>query len=98
VTLSARAAVALTRRLRPVQSWYLDPSLIRDDWGASRAYHHTAPIDLLHGLHEALRLTLEGGLDAREARHCVVVALSATLRHLGHAASVDLVEALRAMP
>ncbi len=179
VTFSARADEALTKRKRPVQSWYLDLSLIRDYWGASRAYHHTAPINMLYGLHEALRLVLDEGLVLREARHqttarkfataiealglellvepgsrlpplttvkvppgvdearvrkvlleqygieiggglgplkgrvwriglmghgatlvnCIIVvgALSATLRYVGHAAGMDLVEALRIM-
>jgi alanine-glyoxylate transaminase/serine-glyoxylate transaminase/serine-pyruvate transaminase len=32
-------------------------------------YHHTAPILHIYALHEALRLTLEEGLDQRWARH-----------------------------
>jgi len=52
-----------------VQSWYLDLSLISGYWGGERAYHHTAPINMIYGLHEALRLVLEEGLDARIARH-----------------------------
>src|SRR5690606_18190795 len=38
-------------------------------WGQERVYHHTAPINALYGLHEALRLVLAEGLEAREARH-----------------------------
>ena len=33
------------------------------------AYHHTAPILHIYALHEALRLVLEEGLEARWARH-----------------------------
>ena len=33
------------------------------------AYHHTAPILHIYALHEALRLALEEGLEARWARH-----------------------------
>jgi alanine-glyoxylate transaminase / serine-glyoxylate transaminase / serine-pyruvate transaminase len=33
------------------------------------AYHHTAPILAVYALHEALRLLLEEGLEARWARH-----------------------------
>jgi len=33
------------------------------------AYHHTAPILSIYALHEALRLLLEEGLEARWARH-----------------------------
>ena len=56
-------------RTVPVQSWYLDLSMIANYWGAERAYHHTAPINMLYGLHEALRLVLAEGLEQRFARH-----------------------------
>jgi alanine-glyoxylate transaminase/serine-glyoxylate transaminase/serine-pyruvate transaminase len=69
VSLSARALERLKRRKKPVQSWYLDLSLISSYWGTERVYHHTAPINMLYGLHEALRLVLEEGLEARWARH-----------------------------
>ena len=69
VTLSARARERIGAREQPVQSWYLDLSLISGYWGAERVYHHTAPINQLYGLHEALRLVLEEGLEARHARH-----------------------------
>ena len=69
VSFSARAADRLRARTRPVQSWYLDLTLIASYWGSERAYHHTAPINMLYGLHEALRLVLEEGLEARTARH-----------------------------
>ena len=35
----------------------------------TRAFHHTAPIAAIYGFHEALRLILEEGLEARWARH-----------------------------
>lgn len=69
VTLSPRAVARLDARTRPVQSWYLDLSMVRNYWGAQRAYHHTAPINMLYGLHEALAIVLEEGLEARFARH-----------------------------
>jgi alanine-glyoxylate transaminase/serine-glyoxylate transaminase/serine-pyruvate transaminase len=69
VSFSARAREALDRRKVPVQSWYVDLSLIAQYWGGERAYHHTAPINMLYGLHEALRLVLSEGLEARYARH-----------------------------
>jgi aspartate aminotransferase-like enzyme len=31
----------------------------------ARAYHHTAPISLIFGLYEGIRLALDEGLDAR---------------------------------
>lgn len=69
ISFSARAAERLANRETPVQSWYLDLSMISNYWGAERAYHHTAPINMLYGLHEALRLALEEGIEARAERH-----------------------------
>lgn len=69
VSFSERAEEVMANRQAPSQSWYLDLGLIAKYWGGERAYHHTAPINQLYGLHEALRLTLEEGLDARFARH-----------------------------
>jgi alanine-glyoxylate transaminase/serine-glyoxylate transaminase/serine-pyruvate transaminase len=69
VTLGARAVEKLDKRKSKVQSWYLDLSMIRQYWGQERFYHHTAPINMLYGLHEALGIVLEEGLEARWARH-----------------------------
>jgi alanine-glyoxylate transaminase/serine-glyoxylate transaminase/serine-pyruvate transaminase len=69
VTLSPRAVARLDARKHKVQSWYLDLSMVRNYWGGERAYHHTAPINMLYGLHEALGLVLEEGLAARFERH-----------------------------
>jgi alanine-glyoxylate transaminase/serine-glyoxylate transaminase/serine-pyruvate transaminase len=69
VTFSPRAMERLAQRKQKVQSWYLDLSMIRNYWGQERAYHHTAPINMLYGLHEALTIALEEGLDQRFARH-----------------------------
>ena len=56
-------------RSESVRSWYLDVTLITRYWGADRVYHHTAPISMLYGLHEGLRLVLDEGLEARWERH-----------------------------
>lgn len=69
IAFSERAAQTLASRGGKVPSWYLDLSMIANYWGAERAYHHTAPINMLYGLHEALRLVLEEGLAARWERH-----------------------------
>lgn len=70
VTFSPRALEVMDSRQSKVASWYLDMSMVRNYWSdSSRAYHHTAPINMNYGLHEALRLALEEGLDARFARH-----------------------------
>jgi alanine-glyoxylate transaminase/serine-glyoxylate transaminase/serine-pyruvate transaminase len=69
-TMSEPALAVAKSRRTACQSWYLDLSLIADYWAeASRAYHHTAPISMLYGLHEALRLIEEEGLLPRYARH-----------------------------
>ncbi|MAB78249.1 MAG: alanine--glyoxylate aminotransferase [Planctomycetes bacterium] len=69
VSFSPRAISVVHERRTPVASWYLDLTLISNYWGEERAYHHTAPIQMIYGLHEALRLVLEEGLDNRHARH-----------------------------
>lgn len=69
VTFSPRAVEAINARTTPVQSWYLDVSLLTRYWGTERVYHHTAPVSMLFGLHEGLRLVLEEGPEARWARH-----------------------------
>ncbi len=70
VTFSPRAIEVMENRQSKVASWYLDMSMVRNYWSdSSRAYHHTAPINMNYGLHEALRLALEEGLEVRFARH-----------------------------
>jgi alanine-glyoxylate transaminase/serine-glyoxylate transaminase/serine-pyruvate transaminase len=64
-----RALERLSARRAPVQSWYLDLSLIGAYFGARRVYHHTAPISMICALHAALGRVLEEGLGARFARH-----------------------------
>src|SRR5262245_61402957 len=69
ITFGQAALTALRARTRPVQSWYLDLSMIEKYWGAERVYHHTAPISMNYALYEALRLVVEEGLAARFQRH-----------------------------
>lgn len=70
VTFSPRAVETMEARTHKVASWYLDMSMVRNYWSdQSRAYHHTAPINMNYGLHEALRIVLEEGLEERFARH-----------------------------
>jgi alanine-glyoxylate transaminase/serine-glyoxylate transaminase/serine-pyruvate transaminase len=72
ITFSPKAEQVLAARQAPVRSWYLDVAAVRRWWGEERAYHHTAPISALLGLHEGLRLVLEEGLETRWARHAEV--------------------------
>ncbi len=84
VSLSQRAREALNTRKSPVQSWYLDLSLVARYWEGERLYHHTAPINMLYALHEALGLVLEETLEARYARHALHGrALAAGLEAMG---------------
>lgn len=70
LTMSSRAMEVVRQRRSPCRSWYLDLSLIAEYWNdRSRAYHHTAPISMLYGLHAALRLVHEEGLAPRFIRH-----------------------------
>ena len=53
VTLNDRACAAIAARKTPVDSWYLDLSLINTYWNGDRVYHHTAPVNLIYALREA---------------------------------------------
>lgn len=75
ITFSDKALAAIASRQSPVASWYLDVDAIRRYWGGDRAYHHTAPISALYGLHEGLRRVLDEGLERRWARHAEVGAI-----------------------
>ncbi|MFO7803898.1 MAG: alanine--glyoxylate aminotransferase family protein [Desulfovermiculus sp.] len=70
LSFSPKAVAKLEARKTKVPNWYLDLTLIMSYWkGASRAYHHTAPINMHYGLYQALQVILEEGLDAVYARH-----------------------------
>jgi len=69
VTFSPAAERVLSNRSTKVQSWYLDMNMVRQYWGSERVYHHTAPVNMNYALHEALRIVLEEGLEARWERH-----------------------------
>jgi alanine-glyoxylate transaminase/serine-glyoxylate transaminase/serine-pyruvate transaminase len=83
ISFSPAALKALENRKSPVVSWYLDMSMVSSYWGAERKYHHTAPINMIYGLREALRIIAEEGLGARFERH-----------QLNHRALVAGVEAM----
>jgi alanine-glyoxylate transaminase / serine-glyoxylate transaminase / serine-pyruvate transaminase len=70
VSFSERAIDKLNRRKSAVPNWYLDLSMIMKYWeGNTRVYHHTAPVNMLYGLHAALSLILAEGTDKVFARH-----------------------------
>ena len=70
-TAGDRALEKLHARSSPVRSWYFDLSLVLGYWDGDggRAYHHTAPINMVYALLEALRIVDEEGLVARWERH-----------------------------
>jgi len=71
VSFSPAAQEKIKQRKTKVQSWFLDMNLVMGYWGGGgkRAYHHTAPINALYGLHEALVILEEEGLENSWARH-----------------------------
>jgi len=71
VSFSPRAQEKIKNRKSKVQSWFMDLNLVMGYWGGAtkRAYHHTAPINALYGLHEALVMLQEEGLHNAWARH-----------------------------
>lgn len=92
VTFSDRAIAAIKARKHKVQSWFLDMDLVMGYWGGEtkRAYHHTAPINALYGLHEALLILKEEGLEAAWERHMLNHrALAAGFEAMGLSLVVD---------
>jgi alanine-glyoxylate transaminase/serine-glyoxylate transaminase/serine-pyruvate transaminase len=76
IALSKRAQAAISGRKEKVRNWLLDFNLLMAYWGGpdgsgggGRTYHHTAPINALYGLHEALVAIFEEGQQAAIVRH-----------------------------
>lgn len=70
VSFSDRAVNKLKARSSKVPNWYLDLTMIINYWeGAKRAYHHTAPINMLYGLYQSLLCIVEEGTDKVFRRH-----------------------------
>jgi alanine-glyoxylate transaminase/serine-glyoxylate transaminase/serine-pyruvate transaminase len=70
ISFSSRAVEKLQARKSKVPNWYLDLSMIVNYWeGAKRAYHHTAPVNMLYALYQALHCILDEGLEQVFARH-----------------------------
>jgi alanine-glyoxylate transaminase / serine-glyoxylate transaminase / serine-pyruvate transaminase len=71
VSFSPRAAEKISNRQTKVQSWFLDLNLVMGYWGGEgkRAYHHTAPVNCLYGLHESLVIVQDEGLENAWERH-----------------------------
>ena len=71
VSFNEAAMAKIQARKSPPQSWFLDMNLLTGYWGpgAKRAYHHTAPINSLYALDEALRIIQREGLENSWHRH-----------------------------
>ncbi len=71
ITMSPRAVDRIKNRRIPVHSWFMDMGLLTSYWSGAgrRAYHHTAPSNALYGLHEALVMLTEEGLEPCWTRH-----------------------------
>jgi len=71
VSFSEKATDVIKSRKTPVQSWFLDMNLVMGYWGgnAKRAYHHTAPVNAMYSLHEALVMLQDEGLENAWDRH-----------------------------
>jgi alanine-glyoxylate transaminase/serine-glyoxylate transaminase/serine-pyruvate transaminase len=69
LSFSEKAMAMQKGRKTKVPNWYLDLTLICEYWGKNRVYHHTAPINMLYGLYQALYLFLQEGPDKVFARH-----------------------------
>ncbi|MCR9093608.1 MAG: alanine--glyoxylate aminotransferase family protein [bacterium] len=95
VSFSDRAIESVKARKTPVQSWFLDLSLLAGYYvagqgGEKRVYHHTAPITATYGLAAGLDVILDEGLPARYDRHEAAAArLVEGLEPLGFTPLVD---------
>ncbi len=75
-TAGERAIAKLKAREKPGRSWYFDLALVLEYWnpassgGSARTYHHTAPINMIYALREALRIAVgEEWLPTTWERH-----------------------------
>jgi len=72
ITFSAAAVDRIKARKTRAQSWFCDISLLMSYYESgekTRAYHHTAPVNSLFAINEALRLVEEETLEQRWKRH-----------------------------
>ena len=86
VSFSPRALEVIDARKTKCKSWYLDVSMLKNYYtgDGGRAYHHTAPINMVYALREALAIVVEEGIENRIARHREMhLMLRAGLERLG---------------
>ena len=70
VTFSEKALEKISKRKTDIESWYFDLSMLQKYWTTGeRVYHHTAPVNMIYALREALLILGEEGLETIFARH-----------------------------
>tara|TARA_Y100001970_G_scaffold146576_1_gene180019 strand:+ start:34797 stop:35894 length:1098 start_codon:yes stop_codon:yes gene_type:complete len=69
ITFSDKALSKIKKRNNLISSWYFDLEMLINYWGKDRVYHHTAPVNMLFALNEALNISLDEGLNNRFERH-----------------------------
>lgn len=70
ISFSQRAMEAVHNRKSKVPNWYVDMNLLTQYWGGStRVYHHTAPINMVYALYQAIYNILDEGMEQVFARH-----------------------------
>ncbi|CAL1287309.1 unnamed protein product [Larinioides sclopetarius] len=72
ISFSPSVVKKLKSRKVPVSSFYMDALLIGNYWGCGdepRKYHHTAPINLVYALREALAILADETLEKCWERH-----------------------------
>ncbi len=72
ITFSPAAVAKIKARTSKAASWFCDLSLLMSYYESgekTRAYHHTAPVNSLYAINEALRLVVDETLAVRWQRH-----------------------------
>lgn len=72
ITFSEKAVAKIKGRKTPVQSWFCDTNMLMayyESGQKTRAYHHTAPVNSMYAMNEALRLVVDETLPVRWKRH-----------------------------
>ncbi len=71
ISFSEKAMQVVRNRRTKVTSWFMDLNLVTQYWGAGkkRAYHHTAPVNNIYALYQALTILKAEGLENSWTRH-----------------------------
>ncbi|XP_050304295.1 alanine--glyoxylate aminotransferase [Anthonomus grandis grandis] len=74
ISFNERAQKVIFNRKTPIQSYYLDMTLLGQQWNCfskdlSRVYHHTTCANLLYGLREGIAILVEEQLENTIKRH-----------------------------